>query len=76
MLGVTCSPGVLSRNFGISKIPIEFHVTQKSLLHQETVEKVAKVIIVRFVFEGERAGVLKKRMREALVGAHGTRHAW
>ena len=55
MLGVTHSPGVLSWNFGISKIPIEFHVTQKPPLRQETVKKVAKVIIVGFVFEGERA---------------------
>ena len=63
MLGVTRSPGVLSRNFGISKIPIEFHVTRKTLLRQETVEKVAKVIIVGFVFEGERAAVLKERAK-------------
>jgi len=63
MLGVTCSPGVLSQNFGISKIPIKFHITQKSLLCQETVKKVAKVIIVRFVFKGERAGVLKEHVK-------------
>ena len=63
LTGVTCSPIVLSWNFGISKIPIEFHITLKFLLCQETVENVTKVIIVGFVFKGERVAVLEERAK-------------
>jgi len=63
LTGVTCSPIVLSWNFGISKIPIEFHITLKFLLCQETVENVTKVIVVGFVFEEEQAAVLKECMK-------------
>jgi len=59
----TCSPNGSSRNVGISKIPIEFHVALKSLLHQETVEKVEKVIVVGFVFERERAAVVEEHAK-------------
>ncbi len=43
-----------------SNIPIECHVALKSLLHQEIVEKMEKVIIVGFVIERERVAVLKE----------------
>jgi len=44
---------VLFWNFGISNIPIERHVTLRSLLHQEIVEEMAKVIVVGFAIERE-----------------------
>ena len=52
-----------SPNFGTSNTPIEYHITLKSLLHQEIVEKMAKVVVVGFAVEGERAAVLKERAK-------------
>ena len=54
---------VLFWNFGISNIPIERHVTLRSLLHQEIVEEMAKVIVVGFAIERERAAVLKEHAK-------------
>jgi hypothetical protein len=45
------------------QIPIEFHVILKSLLYQETVEKVEKVIVVGFAIERERATVVEERAK-------------
>jgi len=50
---VVCSLEVLFRNFGISNILIKRHVTLRSLLHQEIVEEMAKVIVVGFAIERE-----------------------
>jgi hypothetical protein len=55
---VTRSPNVSSRNFATSSTPIECHITRKSLLRQEIVEKMTKVIVVGFAIERERAAVL------------------
>ena len=44
-------------------IPIERHVTLKSLLHQEIVEEMAKVIVVGFVIEREQAAVIKEHAK-------------
>ena len=57
---VACNLEVLFRNFGTSNIPIERHVTPRSLLHREIVEEMAKVIIVGFAIERERVAVLKE----------------
>ena len=55
---------VLFQNFGTSNIPIKHHITLKSLLlHQEIVEEMAKVIIVGFAIERERATVLKEHAK-------------
>jgi len=54
---------VLFQNFGISNIPIKCHITLRSLLHQEIVEEMAKVIIVGFAIERERAAVLKEHVK-------------
>jgi len=54
---------VLFQNFGISNIPIECHVTLRSLLHQEIVEEMAKVIVVGFAIEREQAAVLKEHAK-------------
>ena len=36
-----------------SNIPVECHITLKSLLHQEIVKKTAKVIVVGFAIKRE-----------------------
>ena len=51
---------VLFRNFGTSNIPIERHITPRSLLHREIIKEMAKVIVVGFAIERERAAVLKE----------------
>jgi len=50
----------LYQNTSTSNVPIKCHITLKSLLHQEIVEKVAKVVVVGFALEREQAGVLKE----------------
>jgi len=57
---VACNLEVLYWNTGTSNIPIECHITLKSLLHQEIVKKVAKVVVVGFALKREQAGVLKE----------------
>ena len=61
--GITCDLEDSSPKFGTSNTPIEYHVTLKSLLHQEIVEKMAKVIVVGLAIERERAAVLKERAK-------------
>ena len=49
--------------FGISMVPIKFHIALKSLIHQKFIEEVAKVIVVGLFFERERAGVLEEHAK-------------
>jgi len=60
---VACNLKVLYQNTSTSNVPIECHITLKSLLHQEIVEKVEKVVIVGFALEREQAGVLKEYVK-------------
>jgi hypothetical protein len=60
---VARTPSILSWSFATSNIPIECHVTLKSLLHREIIEKMAKAIVVGFAIERERAAVLKEHAK-------------
>jgi hypothetical protein len=60
---VTPIPKALSSNFTISSTPFKCHVTLKSLLHQELVKKIVKVIVVGFAIKRERAAVLKEHAK-------------
>jgi len=66
---------VLFRNFGTSNIPIKHHVTPRSLLHQEIIEEMAKVIVVGFAIEREQVAVLKEHVKgwqESMVQVKGS----